>query len=62
MIKIIRSLLVSIIDRIDSGNSNLDDKECEEVIEYLTFMSNRGEKLSIYQACEYLDMTRAEFD
>lgn len=62
MIKIIRNLLVSIIDRIDSGNSNLDDKECEEVIEYLTFMSNRGEKLSIYQACEYLDMTRAEFD
>lgn len=62
MINIIRSLLVSIIDRIDSGNSNLDDKECEEVIEYLTFISNRGEKLSIYQACEYLDMTRAEFD
>lgn len=62
MIKIIRNLLSDIIDRIDSGNSNLDEDECKEVIEYLTFMTNRGEKLSIYQACDFLGMTRAEFD
>ncbi len=62
MIKIIRNLLEDIINRIDSGNSNLDEDECKEVIEYLTFMSNRGEKLSIYQACDYLGITRAQFD
>lgn len=62
MIKIIRILLEDIINRIDSGNSNLDEDECKEVIEYLTFMSNRGEKLSIYQACDYLGITRAQFD
>lgn len=62
MIKIIRSLLSDIIDKIDSGNSNLDENECKEVIEYLTFMTNRGEKLSIYQACKYLNKTRAQFD
>lgn len=62
MIKIIRNLLEDIINRIDSGNSNLDEDECKEVIEYLTFMSNRGEKLSIYQACDYLGMTRSQFD
>lgn len=62
MIKIIRNLLEDIINRIDSGNSNLDEDECKEVIEYLTFMSNRGEKLSIYQACDYLGLTRAQFD
>ena len=62
MIKIIRNLLEDIINRIDSGNSNLDEDECKEVIEYLTFMSNRGEKLSIYQACDYLGITRSQFD
>lgn len=53
---------MDIVDKIDSGNSNLSEDECKEVIEQLTFLSNRGEKLSIYQACEYLEMTRAEFD
>lgn len=62
MIKIIRNLLLDIVDKIDSGNSNLSEDECKEIIEQLTFLSNRGEKLSIYQACEYLEMTRAEFD
>lgn len=62
MIKIIRNLLLDIVDKIDSGNSNLNEDECKEIIEQLTFLSNRGEKLSIYQACEYLEMTRAEFD
>lgn len=62
MIKIIRNLLLDIVDKIDSGNSNLSEDECKEIIEQLTFLSNRGEKLSIYQACEYFEMTRAEFD
>lgn len=62
MIKIIRNLLLDIVDKIDSGNSDLSEDECKEIIERLTFLSNRGEKLSIYQACEYLEMTRAEFD
>ena len=62
MIKIVRTLLFKIIDDIDSGNSNLDEKECEEIIEYLTFLSNREEKLSVYQACKYLNVSRATFD
>ena len=62
MIKIVRNLLFKIIDDIDSGNSNLDEKECEEIIEYITFLSNREEKLSVYQACKYLNVSRATFD
>lgn len=62
MIKIVRNLLFNIIDDIDSGNSNLDEKECEEIIEYITFLSNREEKLSVYQACKYLNVSRATFD
>lgn len=62
MIKMIKKLLQDIIDNIDSGNSNLDEKEIEEIVEYLTFISNRQEKLSVYQACKYLDISRATFD
>lgn len=62
MIKVIKNLLLDIIKNIDSGNSNLDEDECKEIIEHLTFISNRGEKLSVYQACEYLGLTRPQFE
>lgn len=62
MIKIVKKLLEKAISDIDAGNSNLDEKECEEIIEYLTVISNREEKLSIYQACKYLDISRPTFD
>lgn len=54
MIKIIKEILLKIIDDIDTGNSNLSSEECEEVIEYLSGITNKNEKLSKYQACKYL--------
>lgn len=62
MIKIIKNLLIKIINDIDSGNSNLTEDECAEVIEYLTWITNKNEKLSKYQACKYLNISRATFD
>lgn len=62
MIKAIRLLLGKVVDDIDAGNSNIDASEGEEIIEYLTHMTNKYEKLSIYQACKYLDVSRATFD
>ena len=62
MIKSIRLLLGKIVDDIDAGNSNIDAGEAEEIIEYLTHMTNKYEKLSIYQACKYLNVSRATFD
>ena len=61
-LSIIKELLLKIINDIDTGNSNLSAKECEEVIDYLSFISNKNEKLSKYQACKYLDISRATFD
>ena len=52
MLSIIKELLLKIINDIDTGNSNLSAKECEEVIDYLSFISNKNEKLSKYQACK----------
>lgn len=56
MLSIIKELLLKIINDIDTGNSNLSAKECEEVIDYLSFISNKNEKLSKYQACKYLNI------
>ena len=62
MIRAIRVLLEKVINDIDAGNSNIDALEAEEIIEYLTLMTNKYEKLSIYQACKYLNVSRATFD
>lgn len=58
MLKIIREILLKIVNDIDTGNSNLSPEECEEVIEYLSGITNKNEKLSKYQACKYLKVSR----
>ena len=62
MIGLIRSLLQKCIERIDAGNSNLSADEEMKVIELLKKYTNKDRKLSKYQACEYLNMSRANFD
>ena len=44
MMKIIKDLLIKIINDIDTGNSNLSADECNKVIEYLTEITNKNEK------------------
>lgn len=62
MMEIIKKLLLKIVDDIDTGNSNLSSEECLEVIDYLSGITNKNEKLSKYQACKYLKVSRATFD
>ena len=62
MVDLIRSLLQNCIDRIDAGNSNLNATEEIEVIELLKKYTDKDRKLSKYQACTYLNMSRATFD
>ena len=62
MLKIIRNLLVNIIDRIDSGNTNITEEEGLEVINYLNKFNNKDEGISKYTACQYLNVSRATFD
>lgn len=62
MLKIIRALLVKIINDIDTGNSNISEQECSILIEHLNELTNKNEKLSKYQACKYLNISRATFD
>lgn len=62
MMNIIKSLLQNCIDRIDSGNSNLSTDEEIEVIQLLKKYTDKDKKLSKYQACKYLNISRATFD
>ena len=62
MLKIIRSLLLQIIDNIDAGNSNLSEDEAIQTIKYLKELTDKEKRLSKYQACQYLNISRATFD
>lgn len=45
MLKIIREILLKIVNDIDTGNSNLSPEECEEVIEYLYLTGEIGQSM-----------------
>lgn len=60
MLNVIRKLLSKIIDDIDTGNSNITEEEANNIIDMLTSISEP--RLSKYQACQYLNVSRATFD
>lgn len=62
MLKVIRNLLVKIVDNIDSGNSNLTENEALELAKVLQSYTDKTIKMSKYQACQYLNVSRATFD
>lgn len=62
LLKTIRDLLWKAIQDIDSGNSNLDESGCDEVIQLLTKYTRQDQPLSKYQAYTHLNMSRAKFD
>ena len=60
MLKLIRKLLLRIVDDIDAGNSNISEEEQTELLEYLNRITEN--RLSKYEACRYLNISRATFD
>ena len=62
MLKIIKTLLEKIIGDIDAGNSNITEKEATKIVGVIKSYSDKTNKLSKYQACQYLNMSRATFD
>ena len=62
MLKVIKELLLKVIDNIDSGNSNISEEEEVEIIGIIKGFTDRTERLSKYKACEYLNISRATFD
>lgn len=62
MLKVIRSLLLKIVDDIDAGNSNISEGEAIEIVDSLKRFTDKEKRLSKYAACEYLNVSRATFD
>lgn len=62
MLKVIRSILNKIIEDIDCGNSNITENEAMELTKVLQSYTDKTVKMSKYQACRYLNVSRATFD
>ena len=48
------------ISEIDAGNSNITEEEGKQIITMLSEIADN--RMSKYQACEYLNISRATFD
>lgn len=62
MLNLIKKILLKIVEDIDAGNSNISEKEALELTKVLQSYTDKTSKLSKYQACQYLNMSRASFD
>lgn len=61
MLQVIKKLLLSIVDDIDAGNSNIDEQEAIQIAKVLKSM-RKDNPMSKYQAYTYLGISRAKFD
>lgn len=59
----LKQALLSVIDALDAGTSTYpDEEEAMELIDSINRITNTKTKLSKYQACKYLHISRATFD
>lgn len=62
MLKIIGRLLRDIADKIDDESISSNPEESMQAIETLKKFVDKDKRLSKYQACQYLNISRATFD
>ena len=62
MLKVIKLLLEKIINDIDCGNSNITEDEAMDIIRIIKSYTDKTQRLSKYQACQKLNVSRATFD
>lgn len=55
-------MLRGIADRIDEGSISSNPEETMQVMETIKELTDRDRRLSKYQACQYLNVSRATFD
>lgn len=60
MLKIIKSLLLQILNNIDSGNTNISESEQQEILELLQKVNSQD--LSKVESANYIGVSRATFD
>lgn len=62
MLNVIKEQLLKIIENIDTGNSNISEEEAINTLKYIRELTDKDKRLSKYQACQYLNVSRATFD
>ena len=62
MLKVIRDLLLKIVDSIDAGNSNISEKEAFEIIDIIKRYTDTTQYYNITQAAKYLNCSVQSFD
>ena len=59
----LKQALLNIVDALDAGTSTYpDEEEAMELIDSINRITNTKTKLSKYQACKFLHISRATFD
>lgn len=62
MLKVIKDLLLKIIDNIDTGNSNLTEDQAIEVIKIIKNYTDTTQYYNRTQAAKYLNCSVQSFD
>ena len=62
MLKVIRDLLLKIVDSIDAGNSNISEKEAFEIIDVIKRYTDTTQYYNRTQAAKYLNCSVQSFD
>lgn len=62
MLEVIKKYLLKIVDDINLGNSNLSEEEAIELVDTLKRLTDKEKRLSKYEACKYLNVSRTTFD
>ena len=58
----LKKSLLSIVDGLDKNNSDYTEDEINDILDSINRVTNNERKLSKYQACQYLNISRATFD
>ena len=59
---VIAQLLEQCLGNIKAGTSNISEEDQLEIVAMLKKYTDKDRRLSKYQACAYLNMSRATFD
>ena len=62
MLKVIARMLRSIADKVDDGSISSNPEETMQVMETIKGFVDKEQRLSKYEACRYLNISRATFD
>lgn len=62
MIKLLRQLLLKLVDDIDTGNTNISEEDTIKACGFINELTRKDEKMSKYKAYTYLNVSRATFD